>query len=128
MCPRGTLGTSQTYLAKETPNTIEESRRARLQCKSGQYRELKREAVRAVRKDKEGRVRWVCETVENQLWSTDYRPAYRGIRTLRSSRPPHRCSTVKAAHGTAMAAESEIRARCAGYFEELHHADHSGSR
>ena len=75
MCLRGTLGTSQTYLAKETPNTIEESRRARLQCKSGQYRELKREAVRAVRKDKEAEVLGDCELVESHLWLNDSRPA-----------------------------------------------------
>ena len=72
-----------------------------------------------MRRDKEAQVRGVCETVENHMWSTDSRPAYRGIRMLRSSRPPHRCSTVKAADGTTLG-ESEIRARWAGYFEELY--------
>ena len=51
-------------------NIIEEGRRATLEGRTGQYRKLKREAVRAVRRDKEVQIRGVCETVEN-LWSTD---------------------------------------------------------
>ena len=49
---RDTIGTSKGFLSKETPNIIEESRRARLDEKNGQYRELKREAVSAVGRDK----------------------------------------------------------------------------
>ena len=45
---------------------------------------------------------------------------------LRSSRPPPRCSTVKAADGTTLTGESEIRARWAGYFEELYRVDRTG--
>ena len=60
------------------------------------------------------------------MWPTDSRPAYRGIRTLRSSRPPPHCSTVKAADGTTLTGESEIRARWAGYFEELYRAEPPG--
>ena len=45
--------TSKSFLTKEILNIIEESRRARLEGKTGEYRELKREAVRAVRRDNE---------------------------------------------------------------------------
>ena len=51
-CLRDISGTSKSFLTKETLNTIEESRRARLERRTGQYRELKREAVRAVKSDK----------------------------------------------------------------------------
>ena len=57
------LKVSESFLTKETLNTIEESRWAILEGRTGQYRELKREAVRAVRRDKEAQVRGVCETV-----------------------------------------------------------------
>ena len=52
----------------------------------------------------------VCETVESHLWLVvnSLLPAYRGIRTLRSSRSPPRCSTVKVADGTTLTGESEI--------------------
>ena len=99
---RSTPGTSKSLLTEETLKTFKESRRARLAWKIGQFRKLKLEAVRAVRRDKEAQVRGVCETVESHLWSTDSRPAYRGIRTLCSSRPPPHCSTVKAANGTTL--------------------------
>ena len=82
---RVTPGTSKSFLTKETVNTIEESLRAALEGKTGQYWELKREAVRAVRRDKEAQVRGLREAVESHLWSTDFQPAYRVIRTLRSS-------------------------------------------
>ena len=52
-------------------NIIEESRRARLEGKIGQYRELEREAVRGVRRDKKAQAPGVCETMESHLWSTD---------------------------------------------------------
>ena len=51
-CLRVISGTSKSFLTKETLNTIEESREARLERRTGQYRELKREAVRAVGRDK----------------------------------------------------------------------------
>ena len=50
-------------------NTAEERRKARLECKTGLYRELKCESVRAVRRDKEARVRGVFEAVESYFWS-----------------------------------------------------------
>ena len=57
---RGTPGTPKINLTKVTRNTIEEIRWARLENNTGHYRELKPEAVRAVRKDKEAHVRGVC--------------------------------------------------------------------
>ena len=51
-----TPGTSKTFLTKENLNIIEESCRARLLGKTGQYRQLKREAVRALRRDKEAQI------------------------------------------------------------------------
>ena len=110
---------SPSFLTKKTLNVIEESHRARLKGKTGQYRELKREAVRAVRMDDEAQVRGVCETLESHLWSTDSRPAYRGIRTLQCSKPPPCCSTLRAADRTTLTEESDIRARWTGYFEEM---------
>ena len=43
---------SKSFLTTKTLNIIEESHSARLEEKTGQYVELKREAVSAVRKDK----------------------------------------------------------------------------
>ena len=117
-CLRDTPGRFKSFLTKEILNIIEKSLMARLE--GGLDRELKREAVRAVRWDKEAQVRGICETVESHLWPTDSRPAYKGIRKLRSTRPPLRCSTVKAADGTTLTGESEIRARWAGNFEKLY--------
>ena len=56
-----------SFLNEATLKIVEESRRARLEGRTGAYRELKREAVRAVRKDKELQVRGVCETMESHL-------------------------------------------------------------
>ena len=48
----------ESFLTKEALNNIGESRRlTRLEDKTGQYREIKREAVRAVRQEKEVQVR-----------------------------------------------------------------------
>ena len=41
-------------------NIIEEDRTSRLGGKTGQYRELKRKTICAVRRDKEAQVRGVC--------------------------------------------------------------------
>ena len=52
-------GTSKSFLTKKTLTVIEESRRATLERRSGQYGQLKREAVRGMRRDKEAPVRAV---------------------------------------------------------------------
>ena len=55
-CLQDIPGTSKSFLAKETLYIIEEIRRARLEEKIGQYLEMKREAVCAVRRDKKVQV------------------------------------------------------------------------
>jgi len=64
-----------------------------------------------------------CEGVEYHLWSSDSRPAYRGICTLRSSKPVPRCTTVRAESVRLLTEESEVKGRWAGYFERLYQAD-----
>ena len=68
-------------------------------------------------------MRGICEGVEHHLWSSDSRPAFRGIRALRSSRPVPRCTAVGAEGGGLLTEESEVKARWAGYFEWLYQAD-----
>ena len=72
----------------------------------------------------------MCEESEYHLWSSDSRPAYRGIRTLHSSKPVPRCPAVRAEGdgflaegGGLLTEESEVKARWAGYFERLYQAD-----
>ena len=74
-CLRDTRGTSKSFLSKKSLNIVEESRRATLEEKTGQYRELKDEAGRAEKRDEEAQVRVICERVESHLWSTDSRTA-----------------------------------------------------
>ena len=87
------------------------------------FRELRHKIVRALRVDKEAYVREICEGVEHHLWSSASRPAYRGIRTLRSSKPIPRCTAVRTEGGRLLTVESEVKARWAGYFEWLYQAD-----
>ena len=56
------------------------------------------------------------------MWSSDSRPAYRGIRALRSFKPVPRCTAVRAEGGGPLTEESG-KANWAGYFERLHQAD-----
>ena len=60
---RSTPGTFRSVLTKETLKIIEESRWARVDGKTGRYLELKREAARALRRDKEAQLPGVCEVV-----------------------------------------------------------------
>ena len=57
------------------------------------------------------------------MWSSDSRPAYRGIRALRSSKPIPRCTAVRAEGGGLLTEESKVKARWAGYFEQLYQTD-----
>ena len=59
----------------------------RLNGRAELFRELRHKTVRARRVDKEAYVRGICEGIEHHLWSSDSRPAYRGIRALCSSEP-----------------------------------------
>ena len=65
----------------------------------------------------------ICEGVEHHLWSSDSRPAYRGICTLRSSKPIPWCTAVRAEGGRLLTEESEVKARWAGCFERLYQTD-----
>ena len=73
--------------------------------------------------DKETYVREICEGVEHHLWSNDSRPADRGIRALRSSKTIPWCTAVRAEGGELLTEESEVKARCTGYFEQLYQPD-----
>ena len=73
--------------------------------------------------DKEAFVRGICEGVEHHLWSSESRPANRGIRALRSSKPIPHCTAVREEGGRLLTEESEVKARWAGYFERLYQAD-----
>ena len=61
--------------------------------------------------------------VEHHLWSSDSRPACRGIHTLHSSKPIPRQTAVRAEGGGLLTEESEVKARWTGYFERLYQAD-----
>ena len=103
--------------------TIDQSRRARLNGRAELFRELRRKTVRALRVDKEAYVRGICDGVEYHMRSSDSRPAYRGILTLRSSKPVPQCTAVREEDGGLLTEESEVKARWAGYFERLYEAD-----
>ena len=125
-CIRSDRRTVKGFLTQGTLDTIEKCRRARLDGEVRQYRELKRETVRAIRRDREAQVREICETVESQLRTSDSQAAYRGIRTLCSPRTPSSCSAVKAADGTILTDSSKVQDRWYGYFEELYQAEPPG--
>ncbi len=46
-----------------------------------------------------------------------------GIDAVRSSKPVPRCTAVRAEGGRLLTEESEVKARWAGYFEQLYQAD-----
>ncbi len=96
----GCLGTHQrakkNFVSQGTLDTIDQSRRARLNGRAELFRELRYKTVRVPRVDKEAYVRGICEGVEHHLWTGDSRPAYRGIRALCSSKPIPRCTAVGA--------------------------------
>ena len=57
------------------------------------------------------------------MWSSDSRPAYRGIHTLRSSKPITQCTAFRAEGGGLLTEESKVKARWASCFELLYQAD-----
>ena len=107
-------------VSQGTLDTIAESRRARLNGRAELFRELWCKTVRALRVDKKANVRGICEGVEHHMWSSDSRPAYRGICTLHSSKPVPRCTAVRAEGGGLLTEQSEVKARWASYFEWLY--------
>ena len=113
-------------ISQETVDIIEECRKARLDGNAGRRRELRRSAVRAMRRDKEARIQGLCAAVESHITTSDSRHAYRAIRKLRYSGTQPLCPTVRAADGTILSEESAVKARWAGYFEELYRVDPPG--
>ena len=61
--------------------------------------------------------------VQHHLWSSDSQPAYRGIHTLRSSKPVPLCTEIRAEGGGLLTEGSEVKALWAGYFGQLYQAD-----
>ena len=116
----GCLGTHRraknNFVSEGTLDTIDQSRKARLNGRAELFRELSCKTVRAPRVDKEAYVRGICEGIEHHLWSIDSRLAYRGIHALRSSKPIPQCTAVRAEGGGLLTEESEVKARWAGYF------------
>ena len=88
-------------LSQETVDIIEECRKARLSGRSGQYRVLRRECIRAVGRERDERLRDLCETVERHV-NGDARLAYRAIRELRAPGSRTRCADVRAADGNVL--------------------------
>ena len=69
--------------------------------------------------DKEAHVRGICEQVNHHLWTSDSRPAYKGIAALRSSTPKFRTVAIKASDGKDLTDDTETKNRWAEYFEQL---------
>ena len=99
----GSLGThrraKKNFVSQGTLDTIDQSRRARLNGRAELFRELRRKTVRALKVDKEAYVRGICEGVEHHLWSSDSCPAYRVTCALRSSKPIPWCTAVRVESG-----------------------------
>ena len=123
----GCLGTQhrvkKNFVSQRTLDTIDQSRRARLNGRAELFRELRRKTVRALRADKEAYVRGICEEAEHHLWSSDSHTANSGIHALRSSKPIPQCTAVRAEGGGLLTEESDVKARWARYFERLYQAD-----
>ena len=68
-------------------------------------------------------MRGICEGVEYHLWLSDSHPLCRGIWAMRSSKHILRWTAVRAEGGELLTEESEVKARWAGYFEQLYQAD-----
>ena len=111
------------FVSQGTLDTIDQSRRARLNGRAELFRELRHKTVRALRMDKEAYVREICDGIEHHPWSSYSHAAYRGIRTLRSSKPVPRCTAVRGEGGGLLTEESKVKACWAGYFEQLYQAD-----
>lgn len=105
------------------PWIIERSCSARLDGNSGLYQELRSTAARALRADKETFFRGICEQVTHHLWSSDPRPAYRGIKALHTSKSVPQRVAVRAGDGTVLTDDTAVVAHWAGYFEQLVKAD-----
>ena len=100
----------KNFVSQGTLDNIDQSCRARLNGIAELFRELRHKTVHALGVDKEAYVRGIREGVEHHLWSSYSRPAYRGIRAVRSSKPIPRCTAVGAEGGRLLTEESEVKA------------------
>ena len=98
-CPGTHCWVKKIFVSQGTLDTIDQSRRTRLNGRTELFRELRRETAHALRVDKEVYVRGICERVKHNLWSSDSHPAYRGIHTLCSSKPVPQCTAVRSEGG-----------------------------
>ena len=57
----------KNFVSQGTLDTVDQSRRARLNGRAELFRELRRKTARVLRVDKEAYVRGSCEGVENHL-------------------------------------------------------------
>ena len=94
-------------LAKQTPNTIDESLRATLERGTGNYLKLKREAESAAMREIENG--GVCEVVKSHLRLTDPRTSTKESRHF-VLLPPAPLFWVEAADGMALTKDSEALA------------------
>ena len=76
-CLRTHRRAKKNFVSQGTRDTIDQSRRARLNGRPELFRKLRHKTGRALRVDKEACVRGICEGVEHHLWSSDSCPAYR---------------------------------------------------
>ena len=67
------------FVSQGILDTIDQSHRTRLNSRAELFRELRCKTVRALMVNKEADVRGICEGVEHHLWSSDSRPASRGM-------------------------------------------------
>ena len=77
----GCLGThhraKKNFVSQGTLDTIDQSRRARLNGRAELFRELRHKTVCAPRVVKKSYVRGICDGVGHHLWSSDSHPAFR---------------------------------------------------
>lgn len=105
------------FVSVATREMIEASRAARLNG-TGQHRQLRKQARKSLRDDKECWIRGIAEEVEKHLFSSGSQPAYQALKRLRSKSSSHEIS-VKAADGSVLTDPDECRTRWAEYFQQL---------
>ena len=110
------------FASRETLDSIEESRAARLAGNRDQYRTLSRRTRAFLRRDKERYVRGLAEDVECHLNANDLRPAYRALKKLRS-KSTSQVSAIRTADGRLVSDADGQMARWAEYFEQLFTVD-----
>ena len=84
----GCLGTyrraKKNFVSQGKLDTIDQSRRARLNSRAELFRALRHKTACVLREDKEANVQGIFEGADHHLWSSESHPAYRGIYALHS--------------------------------------------